>query len=115
MPQKLAGYLKPKIMAGMDAPTAGNSTKLRQEATICGKQMLPLNSPRYPPIFSPDRALVTMVIGVLSLGKIPVKESTVSSRSIQIITFLFLVNVIYSFNAKIPFVLSAKKAAHLHL
>lgn len=35
-----------KIIAGIDEPIAGNKTKLKQEAIICGKQILPLNNPR---------------------------------------------------------------------
>ncbi len=35
-----------KIMTGIDEPNAGNKIKLKQEAIICGKQILPLNSPK---------------------------------------------------------------------
>jgi hypothetical protein len=64
-----------KIIPDIEDPIAGNKEKLKQEAIICGKQILPLNNPRYVPIFLPDKALVSIVNGnvIIAAQAIPIK------------------------------------------
>lgn len=64
-----------KIIPVIDDPIAGNKAKLKQEAIICGKQILPLNNPRYVPIFFPDKALVSIVNGnvIIAAQAMPIK------------------------------------------
>lgn len=68
-----------KIMLGMEEPTNGNRAKLKQEAIICGKQILPLNSPRYVPILGPDKALVSIVNGkvIIAAHETPIKANEI--------------------------------------
>ena len=44
-------------------PTSDNNTPPTDAAMICGRQIVPLNNPRYVPIFLPDIELVRIVNG----------------------------------------------------
>ena len=70
-----------KSIDGIEEPTKGNSAKLKQEATICGKQILPLKSPRYIPIFLPYKALVKIVNGnvIIPAQAIPININEIIS------------------------------------
>ncbi len=69
-----------KIMAGIDDPSNGKMAKLTQEAIICGKQILPLNKPRYVPIFSPVNAFVRIVNGkvIMAAQAIPIRVKEIT-------------------------------------
>lgn len=72
-----------KIIAGIDEPSAGNNAKLIHEAMICGKQILPLNKPKYIPIFSPDNAFVSIVNGnvIIAAHAIPIRMKETTNKA----------------------------------
>ena len=59
------------FISGGSIPSGVNSARIlppNAAATICGIQMVPLNSPRYVPMCPPDKALVRMVKGSASMA-----------------------------------------------
>ena len=70
-----------KIINGIEDPINGNRTKLKHDAIICGKQILPLNSPRYVPMFLPFSAFVRIVNGkvIIAAHAIPINVKEITS------------------------------------
>ena len=63
-------------IAGIELPNNGYSPKLTIDATICGRQILVLNKPRYAPEFSPSIASVNNVNGCVFIVKLLIPINT---------------------------------------
>ena len=63
-------------IAGIELPNNGYSPKLTIDATICGRQILVLNKPKYAPEFSPSIASVNNVNGCVFIVKLLIPINT---------------------------------------
>lgn len=68
-------------IAGIELPNNGYSPKLTIDATICGRQILVLNKPRYAPEFSPSIASVNNVNGCVFIVKLLIPINTKEKMS----------------------------------